>query len=76
MLFRSGDGRFSYDRIGRGTIDIEAACVSILGGIQPGPLTAYMASMARGGTTTKRSLSEKSMNGSSASTSTSEAASA
>ena len=42
-------GRFTYDRIGRGTIDIEAACVSILGGIQPGPLAAYMASMARGG---------------------------
>jgi putative DNA primase/helicase len=45
----NGDGRFTYDRIGRGTIDIEAACISILGGIQPGPLMAYMASMARGG---------------------------
>jgi len=45
----NGDGRFTYDRIGRGTVDIEAACVSILGGIQPGPLTAYIASMAHGG---------------------------
>lgn len=45
----NGDGRFTYDRIGRGTIDIEAACVSILGGIQPGPLASYLSSMARGG---------------------------
>jgi Protein of unknown function (DUF3987) len=45
----NGDGRFTYDRIGRGTIDIEAACVSILGGIQPGPLTAYISSMSHGG---------------------------
>lgn len=38
----NGDGRYVYDRIGRGTIEIEHACVSILGGIQPGPLTDYM----------------------------------
>jgi putative DNA primase/helicase len=38
----NGKGRFTYDRIGRGTIDIENACVSILGGIQPGPLTKYL----------------------------------
>jgi putative DNA primase/helicase len=38
----NGTGRFTYDRIGRGTLDIEAACVSILGGIQPGPLQAYV----------------------------------
>jgi hypothetical protein len=38
----NGTGRFTYDRIGRGTIDIEAACVSILGSIQPGPLLAYL----------------------------------
>jgi putative DNA primase/helicase len=44
----NGDGRFTYDRIGRGTIDIEAACVSILGGIQPGPLTGYMLQLAKG----------------------------
>ena len=31
----NGTGRFTYDRIGRGTIDIEACCVSLLGGIQP-----------------------------------------
>ena len=44
-----GDGRFAYDRIGRGTVDIEACCVSILGSIQPGPLAAYLAAAARGG---------------------------
>ena len=45
----NGTGRYTYDRIGRGTIDIEAACVSILGGIQPGPLAAYVSRTARGG---------------------------
>ena len=45
----NGTGRFTYDRIGRGTIDIEACCVSLLGGIQPGPLASYLQAMARGG---------------------------
>jgi putative DNA primase/helicase len=35
----NGDGGFTYDRIGRGTLHIDAACLSILGGIQPGPLS-------------------------------------
>lgn len=34
----NGDSSFTYDRIGRGTLHIPAACISILGGIQPGPL--------------------------------------
>ena len=38
----NGTGRYTYDRIGRGTIDIEAAIVSVLGGIQPGPLEKYL----------------------------------
>ena len=42
----NGTGRFTYDRIGRGTVDIEAACVSVLGGIQPGPLLGYLAAKA------------------------------
>jgi len=38
----NGTGSYTYDRIGRGTLHIEAACVSILGGIQPRPLAAYL----------------------------------
>ncbi len=38
----NGDSRYTYDRIGRGTVEIEAACVSILGTIQPGPLSKYL----------------------------------
>jgi hypothetical protein len=45
----NGNGRFTYDRIARGTIDIEACCVSILGGIQPGPLGHYLRSAMQGG---------------------------
>ncbi len=45
----NGSDMFSYDRIGRGTIDIDAACVSILGGIQPGPWSVYLSRAARGG---------------------------
>jgi putative DNA primase/helicase len=43
----SGLGRFTFDRIGRGTLDIEACCVSILGGIQPRPLSDYLAAAVR-----------------------------
>jgi putative DNA primase/helicase len=45
----NGTSSFTYDRIGRGTIEIDAACVSVLGSIQPGPLSAYMARAAHGG---------------------------
>jgi putative DNA primase/helicase len=46
----NGDGRFTYDRIGRGTLDIEACCLSIIGAIQPGPLQEYLRGAATGGT--------------------------
>ena len=39
----------SCDRIGRGSLYIEAACVSLLGGIQPGPLSVYMSRAVKGG---------------------------
>jgi putative DNA primase/helicase len=45
----NGAGSYTFDRIGRGTIEVEAACVSILGGIQPGPLMSYLAETLRGG---------------------------
>jgi len=45
----NGTGRFTYDRIGRGTIDIEAAIESIIGAIQPGPLNAYQLEAIRRG---------------------------
>ncbi|MEO7033678.1 MAG: YfjI family protein [Polyangiaceae bacterium] len=45
----NGDGNYVYDRIARGTIKIESACVSILGGIQPGPLGAYLRAAESGG---------------------------
>ncbi|MGE3110104.1 MAG: YfjI family protein [Phycisphaerales bacterium] len=46
----NGTGRYTYDRIQRGTLDIEAAILSVLGGIQPGPLGQYLRGAARGGT--------------------------
>jgi putative DNA primase/helicase len=38
----NGYGSYTYDRIGRGTVHIESACVSILCAITPGPLSAYL----------------------------------
>jgi hypothetical protein len=45
----NGDGRFTYDRIIRETVEIEAACVSIFGGIQPGPFADYLRSAVDAG---------------------------
>jgi putative DNA primase/helicase len=45
----NGTGAYTYDRLGRGTLRIEAACVSVLGGIQPGPLAAYLHETFAGG---------------------------
>lgn len=44
-----GSGRYTYDRIGRGTIDIESLCVSIIGGIQPGKLSTIARAAILGG---------------------------
>jgi putative DNA primase/helicase len=46
----NGSNRFTFDRIMRGTVDIEAACMSVLGGITPGPFEQYLAAAMRGGT--------------------------
>jgi hypothetical protein len=45
----SGTGPFVVDRIGRGTVHVEACAVSILGGIQPGKLAEYVRAACRGG---------------------------
>ena len=38
----NGTGRYVYDRIGRGTIDISSVCVSVIGTIQPSRLAPYL----------------------------------
>ena len=38
----NGNQGHTVDRIGRGTIDVTNACISVLGGIQPGKLQAYL----------------------------------
>lgn len=45
----NGDSSFTYDRIGRGTLHIASACISILGGIQPGPLTDLVRNLSGSG---------------------------
>jgi len=45
----NGTGAFTVDRIGRGTVRIEACAVSILGGMQPGKLAEYVRGAIRGG---------------------------
>ena len=46
----NGDGGFTYDRIGRGTLHIEALTLSVLGTIQPGKLQSYINAAIAGGT--------------------------
>ncbi|MBN8726845.1 MAG: DUF3987 domain-containing protein [Xanthomonadales bacterium] len=45
----NGSGSYTVDRIGRGTIRIEACAMSILGGMQPGKLGEYVRGAVRGG---------------------------
>jgi hypothetical protein len=44
-----GRGPYTCDRIGRGTVRIEACAVAIIGGIQPGKLAEYVRGAIRGG---------------------------
>ena len=39
----NGTGSYTFDRIGRGTVHIPALCLSVIGGITPGALRAYIA---------------------------------
>lgn len=41
-------GRYTFDRIGRGTVTVEDARLSIVGGIQPGPLSELIQQARRG----------------------------
>lgn len=45
----NGTGSFDTDRISRGSIHIEALCLSIVGTIQPGPLSSYVYDSVAGG---------------------------
>ncbi|EQD56884.1 hypothetical protein B2A_05070, partial [mine drainage metagenome] len=45
----NASGPFVVDRIGRGTVRIEACAVSVLGGIQPGRLAEYVRGAVKGG---------------------------
>jgi Protein of unknown function (DUF3987) len=45
----NGNGSYEVDRIGRGSLYIPAVCLSILGGIQPGPFSSYVWEATHGG---------------------------
>lgn len=45
----NGTGGYTFDRIGRGTVHIEALTLSICGGIQPGKLLVYIREATEGG---------------------------
>lgn len=44
-----GDKSYTFDRILRGTVNIDALCLSIIGGIQPGVLAEYVRQAIGGG---------------------------
>ena len=45
----NGDAAFTIDRIGRGSIHVPNACLSLFGGIQPARLRSYLADALRDG---------------------------
>jgi putative DNA primase/helicase len=45
----NGDGSYTADRIGRGTVHLPAVTLSLLGGIQPGKLAAQVEAALAGG---------------------------
>ena len=44
-----GDGSFVVNRMSRQPVHCEGMCLSVFGGIQPGPITEYVADTVRGG---------------------------
>jgi hypothetical protein len=47
----NGDGSYTIDRIGRGTLHVEHMCLSVFGGIQPSRLQSYLSDAVTGGAT-------------------------
>lgn len=45
----NGNRGYTYDRIGRGTLDVEALCLSLFGTITPGALSSYVYQCRKGG---------------------------
>jgi putative DNA primase/helicase len=45
----NGDAAFTVDRIGRGSVHVPHACISLFGGIQPARLRSYLADAMRDG---------------------------
>jgi putative DNA primase/helicase len=45
----NGDGSFTQDRVSRPTIHVPAVCLSVIGGIQPGPLAEHVSGAMGGG---------------------------
>jgi hypothetical protein len=45
----NGDAGFTVDRIGRGSVYVPAACVSLFGNIQPARLRSYLSEVIAGG---------------------------
>ena len=46
----NGYGSYRIDRVERGSLRVEALCISVLGGIQPGKLLPYVLDATEGGT--------------------------
>jgi hypothetical protein len=44
-----GDGEFTFDRVGRGTVHANHLCLSVLGGLQPARVQSYLADAVTGG---------------------------
>lgn len=44
-----GDGEFTFDRVGRGTVHTSNLCLSVLGGLQPARLEQYLTAAVTGG---------------------------
>ncbi len=44
-----GDGDFTFDRVGRGTVHASHLCLSVFGGLQPARLQGYLADAVTGG---------------------------